>query len=89
MNIEENTRDWEMYDELNSKIKILEERIAILERRQELGTDDIIPENGIVSRVMTILTNMTIYTKSEIDIQGVMHDKDKWSKTKDKESEDK
>ena len=39
MNIEENTRDWEMYDELNGKIKILEERIATLEKRQALNKE--------------------------------------------------
>ena len=84
MNIEENTRDWEMYDELNSKIKILEERIATLEKRQEL---DKCSENGIVSRVMTILTNMTIDVKSTIDIRGVMYDKNKFKNLISKESE--
>ena len=39
MNIEENTRDWEMYDELNGKLKILEERIAILEKRQAINKE--------------------------------------------------
>ena len=39
MNIEENTRDWEMYDELNDKIKILEERIATLEKKQALNKE--------------------------------------------------
>ena len=39
MNIEENTRDWEMYDELNGKLKILEERIATLEKRQALNKE--------------------------------------------------
>ena len=67
-----------------SKINELEERIAKLEKRQEL---DKCFENGIVSRVMTILTNITIDVKSTLDIQGVMYDKDKFKNLINKESE--
>ena len=60
-----------------SKIDELEKRIAILEERQELDKSF---ENGIVSRIMTTLTNMKIDVKSTLDIQGVIYDKDKWDK---------
>jgi len=67
-----------------SKINELEERIAKLEKILEL---DKCFENGIVSRVMTILTNMTIDVKSTLDIQGVMYDKDKFKNLINKKRE--
>jgi len=74
-------RDWEMYDDLNDKIKTLEDKIAKLEKRQKI---DLIGESNIVSRVLSVLMGMEIGVKSTLDIQSVSWDPDK-NKHKERE----
>ena len=74
-------RDWEMYDDLNGKIKTLEDKIAKLEKRQKI---DLIGESNIVSRVLSVLMGMEIGVKSTLDIQSVSWDPDK-NKHKERE----